>query len=271
MSFYSALPSWDLPELFWNGIFAPLEDKDIVKARLEEFERFIVRKMVVWDETATLKHVRKEWEKIREAHFGTTERSKYSTAEMDKVQIKRDPPNDSDIREILTELEEFTAQSLIEMREFKKRRKEIAGLEGTSLKSELRHELDNDVQAWVYQWVDKVDKVTACKRPRPIWWFEGKGKYRLHKEGHSKNPYRVSKINWNSWHKGNIILTTYDQGPKPFRRVLRYIDSVRGSLTGASRDLGNWYMSSLDRCIGGLEQAEKELASAREKMKEIAF
>ena len=252
-----------------NGIFEPLEDKDIVQARVQEFEDFVVRKMVVWDETSTLKHVRQEWEIVREAHFGTTERSKFSTPELDKVQIKRDPPNNSDIREILTELEEFTAQSLKEMREFKKRQREIAGLKGTGLKSELRHDLDQDVSAWVYEWVGEVDEVTACKRPRPIWWFEGKGKYRLHKAGHSKNPYRVSKINWNSWHKGNTTLTTYDQGPKPFRRVLRYIDYVRGSLTGAARDMGNWYMSSLDRCIGSLEQAQKELASARNKMMEL--
>jgi hypothetical protein len=252
-----------------NGIFEPLEDKDIVQARLQEFEHFVVRKMVVWDESSSLKHVRKEWETVREAHFGTTERSKYSTPELDEVQIKRDPPNNSDIREILTELEEFTAQSLEEMREFKEQKREIAGLKGVGLKSELRHDLDQDVSAWVSNWVGEVDEVTACTRPRPIWWFEGKGKYRLHEAGHSKNPYRVSKINWNSWRKGNTTLRTYDQGPKPFRQVLSRIDYVRGSLTGAARDLGNWYMSSLDRCIGSLEQAQKELASAREKMKEL--
>ena len=252
-----------------NGIFEPLKDKDIVQARLQEFEDFVVRKMVVWDETSSLKHVREEWETVREAHFGTTERSKFSTAELDKVQIKRDPPNNSDIRDILAELEEFTDQSLTEMREFKTRQQEIAGLQGAGLKSELRHDLDKDVQAWVYQWVDKVNDVTACKRPRPLWKFEGKKKYSLFQKGHSQNPYRVSKINWNSWHKGNTSLRTYDQGPKPYRQVLGHIDDVRGSLTGASRDMGNWFMSSLDRCIASLEQAQKELASAREKLKKI--
>jgi hypothetical protein len=207
--------------------------------------------LVNWSDRSILPIFRAQWEKIRSRFFINNPIFKTSSPQLDKLQSKREPANDSDLIKLLDRLESFIKTSQKEARDLITRHDELGNDSAyIDMKSELRDQLDR----WCFRWIDKLSRFEKCERQRPKWKKTYSGKLVLDKKKYNK--YHIPPKN---------------QGPIQLKKVFSLLDRSINDLRVIRYNFGAWRLQALKNGMKNFKWSLEHIEKARQYLKELGF
>lgn len=240
------------------------------RKKLLKYQKSIVRALVVWSDISTLARLRQIWEKLRKEIFGQNALFRKAESDLDILQKERDPPNNSDLRDVLKEFEQLIIEARANMEDYQMRLQELESNKGQAF-WDLKKDLNLEFKDWFDPWSEQVRKAVINDRPRPKWNYSHSGRKYIHHKSGYLDRYRIASYLFNSWLKPSRFNKSRKptQGPKGLEKVYESIDIMRGELQGLIQVI--WLSRQIELLPSVCKNVERENAKAREELEKLGF